>query len=105
MCWIQKESGWACIWHCFRNRSLRQCPCCAAENLRFVEEKLKEQRVHVVEPPQTPRRPGSGKLDAPGPPSAASLAMGRAHSANTELAEISVVRSGELPAHIRGPKQ
>ena len=69
-----------------------------------MELKLKEQRVYVVEPPQTPRRPGSGKLDAPGPPSAAALSMGRAHSANTELAEISVVGSGELPASIRGKR-
>ena len=83
---------------------LRGLAYCAAENLRQVEAKLREQRVHVVEPPQTPRWPGSGKLDAPGPPSAAALSMGRAHSANTELAEISIVRSGELPAHIRGRK-
>ncbi|CAK0785762.1 hypothetical protein CVIRNUC_008973 [Coccomyxa viridis] len=75
-----------------------------AENLKFVEQKLREQKVHVVEPPQTPRRPGSGRLDAPGLPSAIALSMGRAHSANTELAEISIVRSGELPAHIRGRK-
>ena len=83
---------------------LKGCLMHAAENLKFVEQKLREQKVHVVEPPQTPRRPGSGRLDAPGLPSAIALSMGRAHSANTELAEISIVGSGELPAHIRGRK-
>ncbi len=53
----------------------------AAENLRQVTEKLAEQRVQVVEPPISPpaRRPNP------------LLAMGRAHSANTELAELSIV--------------
>lgn len=100
------------------SRDTRACPVCktaegqnywamvchAGENLKQVEAKLKEQRVHVVEPPQTPRRPGLCKLDAAGPPSAAALSMGRAHSANTELAEISIVGSGELPAHIKARK-
>ena len=83
---------------------LKGCLMHAAENLKFVEQKLREQKVHVVEPPQTPRRLGLGRLDAPGLPSAIALSMGRAHSANTELAEISIVGSGELPAHIRGRK-
>lgn len=52
----------------------------AAENLRQVTEKLAEQRVQVVEPPLSPVR-------RPNPP----LTMGRAHSANTELAELSIV--------------
>jgi hypothetical protein len=53
----------------------------AAENLRQVQEKLAEQRVQLVEPPHSPSAP------ARGPP----LSMGRAHSANTELAELSIV--------------
>ncbi|BDA46664.1 probable tetratricopeptide repeat protein 37 at C-terminar half [Coccomyxa sp. Obi] len=51
-----------------------------AENLRQVTEKLAEQRVQVVEPPLSPAR-------RPNPP----ITMGRAHSANTELAELSIV--------------
>lgn len=53
----------------------------AAENLRQVQEKLAEQRVQLVEPPLSPNAPPRG------PP----LSMGRAHSANTELAELSIV--------------
>ncbi|EIE19817.1 hypothetical protein COCSUDRAFT_83558 [Coccomyxa subellipsoidea C-169] len=52
-----------------------------AENLRQVQEKLAEQRVQLVEPPKSPNAPSRG------PP----LSMGRAHSANTELAELSIV--------------
>lgn len=47
-----------------------------------MEEKLAEQRVHLVEPPKSP-----GAASSKVPP----LSMGRAHSANTELAELSIV--------------
>ena len=59
----------------------------AAENLRQVEEKLREQRVQIQEP-STPRQ--ARTLPAPGgTPARGGLSMGRAPSANTELAEIS----------------
>ena len=59
--------------------------------------------MHVLDPPQTPRRPGSGRLEAPGPPNAAAFSMGRAHSANTELAEISCCEDlGSSQHSIRG---
>lgn len=60
----------------------------AAENLRQVQEKLAEQRVQLVEPPHSPSAPARGPPLSMG---RAPLSMGRAHSANTELAELSIV--------------
>ncbi len=59
----------------------------AAENLRAVEEKLREQRVQIQEP-ATPRAARTLPLPG-GTPTQGGLSMGRAHSANTELAELS----------------
>ncbi|KAK9918866.1 hypothetical protein WJX75_007651 [Coccomyxa subellipsoidea] len=59
-----------------------------AENLRQVQEKLAEQRVQLVEPPHSPSAPARGPPLSMG---RAPLSMGRAHSANTELAELSIV--------------
>ena len=54
-----------------------------------MEAKLREQRVQIQEP-TTPRQ--ARTLPAPGglgTPAKGGLSMGRAHSANTELAELS----------------
>lgn len=67
----------------------------AADNLRAVEEKLREHQHRVqIQEPTTPRPSRSAAAQAPAPPGVSTpsgLSMGRAHSANTELAELSTI--------------
>ena len=72
------------------------CVARAAENLRVVEEKLREHQHRVqIQEPTTPRPSRSAAAKQPpappGVPTPSGVSMGRAHSANTELAELSTI--------------